>query len=109
MKKLLRAYKVEIKPTLEQKMKINQSIGICRYLYNFYLGKNRELYQQYKDGLTNVVQKHVKRLYVMQKQHIKSFLKVNLNFQGLKRRINQMLSYIFLKIIKGTGKYTGIK
>ncbi|WP_414632392.1 RNA-guided endonuclease InsQ/TnpB family protein [Clostridium sp. UBA2485] len=51
MKKLLRAYKVEIKPTLEQKMKINQSIGICRYLYNFYLAKNKELYQQFKDGL----------------------------------------------------------
>jgi len=51
MKKLLRAYKVEIKPTLEQKMKIDQSIGICRYLYNFYLGKNKELYQQYKGGL----------------------------------------------------------
>ncbi|WP_186269526.1 RNA-guided endonuclease InsQ/TnpB family protein [Clostridium argentinense] len=51
MKKLLIAYKVEIKPTLEQKMKINQSIGICRYLYNFYLAKNKELYQQFKDGL----------------------------------------------------------
>nr|WP_291582661.1 transposase [Clostridium sp. UBA6640] len=51
MRKLLRAYKAEIKPTLEQKMKIDQSIGICRYLYNFYLGKNKELYQQYKDGL----------------------------------------------------------
>nr|WP_291568070.1 transposase [Clostridium sp. UBA2485] len=48
---MLRAYKVEIKPTLEQKMKINQSIGICRYLYNFYLAKNKELYQQFKDGL----------------------------------------------------------
>nr|WP_236887462.1 transposase [Clostridium argentinense] len=32
-------------------MKINQSIGICRYLYNFYLAKNKELYQQFKDGL----------------------------------------------------------
>ncbi len=51
MKKLLRAYKVEIKPTLEQKMKINQSIGIYRYLYNFYLAKNKELYQQFEDGL----------------------------------------------------------
>ncbi len=48
---MLIAYKVEIKPTLEQKMKINQSIGICRYLYNFYLAKNKELYQQFKDGL----------------------------------------------------------
>ncbi|ARC85229.1 RNA-guided endonuclease InsQ/TnpB family protein [Clostridium argentinense] len=48
---MLRAYKVEIKPTLEQKMKINQSIGICRYLYNFYLAKNKELYKQFEDGL----------------------------------------------------------
>ena len=51
MKKLLRAYKTEIKPTEQQKQKINQSIGICRYLYNSYLANNKELYQQYKDGL----------------------------------------------------------
>jgi putative transposase len=53
MKKLLRAYKTEIKPTEQQKQKINQSIGVCRYLYNSYLAKNKELYQQYKDGLTS--------------------------------------------------------
>ena len=48
---MLRAYKTEIKPTQSQIQKINQSIGICRYLYNSYLAKNKELYQQYKDGL----------------------------------------------------------
>ena len=47
---LLRAYKVEINPTLEQKQKINQSIGICRWLYNQYLWKNKELYERYKNG-----------------------------------------------------------
>ena len=51
MKKLLRAYKTELKPTEQQKQKINQSIGICRWLYNSYLANNKELYQQYKDGL----------------------------------------------------------
>ena len=51
MKKLLREYKTQIKPTEQQKQKINQSIGICRYLYNSYLANNKELYQQYKDGL----------------------------------------------------------
>ena len=51
MRILLRAYKTEIKPTQQQIQKINQSIGICRYLYNSYLVKNKELYQQYKDGL----------------------------------------------------------
>ena len=46
-----RAYKTEIKPTQKQIEKINQSIGICRWLYNSYLGKNKELYEQYKQGL----------------------------------------------------------
>lgn len=51
IKRLLRAYKTEINPTESQKKKINQSIGICRWLYNHYIAKNKELYQQYKDGL----------------------------------------------------------
>lgn len=46
-----KAYKVEIKPTQDQIKKINQSIGICRFLYNSYLAKNQSLYQQFKDGL----------------------------------------------------------
>ncbi|MGV8145761.1 MAG: helix-turn-helix domain-containing protein, partial [Alkaliphilus sp.] len=37
---MLRAYKTEIHPTQKQKNKINQSIGICRWLYNQYLAKN---------------------------------------------------------------------
>ena len=48
---MLKAFKTEIKPTEIKKQKINQSIGVCRYLYNSYLAKNNELYQQYKDGL----------------------------------------------------------
>ena len=50
MKKLQRAYKVEIKPTLSQIQKINQSIGTCRWLYNQYLATNNQLYTQYKKG-----------------------------------------------------------
>ena len=46
-----RAYKTEIKPTQKQIEKINQSIGIGRWLYNSYLAKNKELYEQYKQGL----------------------------------------------------------
>ena len=46
----LKAYKTEIKPTQKQIEKINQSIGICRWLYNSYLAKNKELYEQYKQG-----------------------------------------------------------
>lgn len=45
---MLRAYKTEINPTPEQKHKINQTIGICRYIYNFYLAHNKEVYEQEK-------------------------------------------------------------
>ena len=51
MKKLQRAYKVEIKPTMKQIQKINQSIGICRWLYNEYISVNNKLYAQFKEGL----------------------------------------------------------
>jgi len=45
---MLRAYKTEINPTQEQKSKINQTIGVCRYIYNFYLAHNKEIYEQEK-------------------------------------------------------------
>ena len=47
---MLKAYKVEINPTQMQKQKINQSIGICRWLYNQYLWKNKQLYRQFKNN-----------------------------------------------------------
>ena len=47
---MLKSYKTEINPTQQQIQKINQSIGICRYLYNFYIAKNKELYELYKEG-----------------------------------------------------------
>lgn len=51
MKKLLKAFKTEIKPTEKQMQKINQSIGVCRWLYNEYISVNRQLYAQFKEGL----------------------------------------------------------
>ena len=43
MRKLLKSFKTEINPTSEQKIKINKTIGTCRYIYNFYLSHNKEL------------------------------------------------------------------
>ncbi|MBG0973375.1 RNA-guided endonuclease TnpB family protein [Bacillus sp. SRB3LM] len=40
-----RAYFIEIKPTHEQITKINQTIGVCGYVYNLYLSKNKEMYE----------------------------------------------------------------
>ena len=43
---MLRSYKTEIKPTEEQKIKIRKTIGTCRYVYNFYLSHNKEIYEK---------------------------------------------------------------
>lgn len=45
-----RAYKVELKPTKQQIQKINQSLSVCRWLYNSYIAKNQSLYQDYESG-----------------------------------------------------------
>ena len=39
-----RAYKIEINPTDEQKSKIHQTIGVSRFIYNFYIAHNKEIY-----------------------------------------------------------------
>ena len=44
----MRAYKTEINPTEKQKEKIHQTIGTCRFIYNFYLGHNKEIYEKEK-------------------------------------------------------------
>lgn len=45
MKKLLKSYKTEINPTNKQKQIINRTIYVCRYVYNFYLAHNKEIYE----------------------------------------------------------------
>ena len=46
MIRLLKSFKTEINPTEEQKIKIHKTIGTCRYVYNFYLFHNKELYNK---------------------------------------------------------------
>ncbi|WP_410170396.1 RNA-guided endonuclease InsQ/TnpB family protein [Clostridium perfringens] len=41
-----RAYKMEINPTDEQKSKIHRTIGVSRFIYNFYIAHNKEIYER---------------------------------------------------------------
>ena len=41
-----RAYKIEINPTQKQKLKIHQTIGVSRFIYNFYIARNKEIYER---------------------------------------------------------------
>ena len=46
MRKLLRSYKTELKPTAEQKQAIDRTIGVCRFVYNFFIAHNKEIYEK---------------------------------------------------------------
>lgn len=122
MKKLLKSYKTEINPTQEQKQIIHRTIGVCRFVYNFYLAHNKEMYEKDKifvggidfskwlnnDFIPNnleykwikeVSSKSLKQSIMTQTELLKISLKRNLNFQSLKRKINLMLKCILLKQI----------
>ena len=52
MKKLLKSFRTEINTTAEQKIKINKTIGTCRYVYNFYLSHNKALHDKGEKFMT---------------------------------------------------------
>ncbi len=45
---MLRTFKVEIKPSEEQKIKIKKTIGVARFIYNFYIAENKKVYEESK-------------------------------------------------------------
>ena len=51
---MLKSYKTEINPTAEQKQIINRTIGVCRYVYNFYLAHNKEVYEKEQKFVSGV-------------------------------------------------------
>ena len=52
MKSTLRhkAYKVELNPTSEQIQIIERTMGVCRYVYNFFIATNRDNYRNGSQG-----------------------------------------------------------
>ena len=42
---MLKSFKTEMQPTEEQASIINRTIGTCRFVYNFYISHNKELYE----------------------------------------------------------------
>lgn len=50
----MRSYKTEINPTEEQKRIINRTIGVCRFVYNFFLAHNKEMYKNEQKFVTGM-------------------------------------------------------
>lgn len=51
--KLKKSFKTEISFSKEQSIKFHQSVGVCRWLYNQYLARNKEQYELYREGKTD--------------------------------------------------------
>lgn len=49
---MLKSFKTEINPTKEQIIKINKTIGTCRYVHNFYIAYNKKLYENGKNFMS---------------------------------------------------------
>jgi putative transposase len=105
----MRAYKTEINHTPEQKQIIHQTIGVCRFIYNFYLTRNKEVYSKEKRFVTaydffkwlnnefipnnpednwikDVSSKAVKQSMVYGEKAFKKFFKGEANFPRFKKK-----------------------
>ena len=65
MTKNYKCVKIEIKPTSEQIEKINKTIGTGRYLYNFYITYNKEIYEKEKKFVTGFeFSKYINNIFI---------------------------------------------
>ena len=62
---MLKSFKTEINPTLEQIQQINKTIGTCRFVYNFYIAHNKEIYESEKKFVSGMdFQKWINNVYL---------------------------------------------
>ncbi len=120
MKKLKKAYKTEIKPTKEQIIKIHRTIGVSRFIYNFYVSHNKEVYEtekrfvsgmDFSKWLNNkyipnnidklwikeVSSKAVKQAIMNGEKAFKKFFKGEAGFPKFKKKKNQDVKAYFPK------------
>ena len=117
---MLKAYKTELNPTPKQQSKIRQTIGVCRYIYNFYLAHNKEVYaneNRFVDGMAfskwlnneyipnhpeykwiqSVSTKAVKQAIMNGEKAFKRFFKGKSKFPKFKKKKNQDVKSYFPK------------
>ena len=115
-----RAYKIEINPTDEQKSKIHRTIGVSRFIYNFYIAHNKEVYEkegkfvsgmdfskwlnneyipnnQDKKWIKEVSSKATKQAIMNGENAFKDFFKGTKGFPKFKKRKNQDVKAYFPK------------
>lgn len=117
---MLRAFKTEIYPTEEQRRIIERTIGTCRYIYNFYLAHNKEIYEKEKRFISGIEfskwmnnefmpenpeyswikaisSKAVKQSIMNGEKAFKRFFKGQSKFPKFKKKKNQDVKMYFVK------------
>ena len=117
---MLKSFKTEINPTLEQIQKINRTIGTCRFVYNFYLAHNKKIYEtenkfisgmDFQKWLNNVYlkeypeylwikevsSKSVKQSIMNANKAFKRFFKHQSNFPRFKKKNKSDVKMYFVK------------
>ena len=111
---------MEINPTDEQKSKIHQTIGVSRFIYNFYIAHNKEIYEregkfvsgmdfskwlnneyipnnQDKKWIKEVSSKATKQAIMNGDKAFKDFFKKDKGFPKFKKKKNQDVKAYFPK------------
>ena len=117
---MLKVYKTEINPTKEQKETINKTIGVCRFIYNFFIARNKEIYEKEKkfvngynfskwlnneflaknseySWIKDVSSKSVKQSIMNAEQSFKRFFKKQSGFPKFKKKNKSDVKMYFVK------------
>ena len=117
---MLITYKTEINPNPEQVIKIKKTIGVCRFIYNFYISENQKAYKNdmpfitafsFSKWLNNefipnnpdylwikgVSSKSVKQSIVYAERAFKKFFKKESKFPRFKKKNKSNVKMYFVK------------
>ncbi len=117
---MYRTYKTEINPSKEQKEIINRTIGVFRFIYNFYISYNKEIYERSgefisgmnfskwlnneymennpeKSWIREVSSKAVKQSIMNAETAFKKFFKKQSGFPRFKKKRDQDVKMYFVK------------
>lgn len=117
---MLITYKTEINPNPSQVIKIKQTIGVCRFIYNFYISENQKAYKNNKPFITafnfskwlnnefipnnpnylwikDVSSKSVKQSIVYAERAFKKFFKKKAKYPRFKKKNKSNVKMYFVK------------
>ena len=104
---MLKSYKTEIKPTLEQIQMINKTIGTCRFVYNFFLAHNKEVYEKEKKFVSGMdFSKWLNNIYIKENPEY-SWIK-EVSSKSVKQSIMNA-DRAFKRFFKGQSRFPNFK